>query len=87
MSAERQKADKHTFISVATCEACDCKIVFHENVGVTAPAGKARDAAINAFRRTISFMLQDEHPLCEECELELAAMFAAGLFDEEEDEG
>lgn len=87
MSAERQKPVKHTFISVATCEACDCKIVFHENVGVTAPAGKARDTAINAFRRTISFMLQDEHPLCEECELELAAMFAAGLFDEEEDEG
>ena len=87
MPDEQQKAQKHTFISVATCEVCECKIIFHENVGVTAPAGKARDAAINEFRRTISFMLQDEYPICEECELELAAMFAAGLFDEEEDEG
>ena len=77
---------KHTFMSVATCEGCDCKIVFHEAVTVTAPAGKARDAAINAFRTSVSFMLTDECPLCEECEIELAAMYAAGLLTDDDDE-
>lgn len=85
-NAVRAKNEQeHTFISAVECDGCGCHTVFHETVRVTAPPGKARDAALAAFRGSMMLLLQED-AICEDCELDREEQAEQGIWPWEADD-
>jgi hypothetical protein len=75
---------KHTFFTATHCELCECLLIMRERVLVTAPPGERTDQAINNFRQGIALLISD-HPLCDECEAEVAEDVLQGIYNENPD--